>query len=76
MGPTALSPWNITRETARLGREKEKALAERRRTEAKLANAAFVDRAPAEVVERERSRLAELAERVEKIDGYLATLGA
>jgi valyl-tRNA synthetase len=66
---------DVPRETVRLGKEKEKALAERRRTEAKLANAAFVDRAPAEVVERERSRLAELAERVEKIDGYLATLG-
>jgi valyl-tRNA synthetase len=63
------------RETARLGREREKTLAERQRVEAKLANATFVERAPAEVVERERARLAELAERVEKIDGYLATLG-
>jgi len=67
---------DVPRETARLGREREKTLAERQRTEAKLANAAFLERAPAEVVERERSRLAELAERVEKIDGYLATLGA
>jgi valyl-tRNA synthetase len=67
---------DVPRETARLGKEKEKALAERQRTEAKLANAAFVDRAPPEVVARERTRLAELTERVEKIDGYLATLGA
>ena len=67
---------DVPRETARLGREREKTLAERQRVEAKLANAAFVERAPAEVVERERARLAELAERVEKIDGYLATLGA
>jgi valyl-tRNA synthetase len=67
---------DVPRETARLGREKDKALAERQRTEAKLANAAFVDRAPPEIVERERARLAELAERVEKIDGYLATLGS
>ena len=66
---------DVPREIARLGREREKTLAERQRVEAKLANAAFVERAPAEVVERERSRLAELAERVEKIDGYLATLG-
>jgi valyl-tRNA synthetase len=67
---------DVPRETARLGREREKTLAERQRVEAKLANATFVERAPAEVVERERSRLTELAERVEKIDGYLATLGA
>jgi len=67
---------DVPREPARLGREQEKTLAERQRVEAKLANAAFVARAPAEVVERERARLAELAERVEKIDGYLATLGA
>jgi valyl-tRNA synthetase len=67
---------DVPRETARLGKEKEKTLAERQRVEAKLANAAFVEHAPVEVVDRERSRLAELAERVEKIDGYLATLGA
>jgi valyl-tRNA synthetase len=65
---------DVPRETARLGREREKTLAERQRLEAKLANAAFVERAPAEVVARERERLAEMAERVEKIDGYLATL--
>ena len=67
---------DVPRETARLGREREKTLAERQRVEAKLANAAFVEHAPAEVVERERTRLAELAERVGKIDGYLATLGS
>ncbi len=67
---------DVPRETARLGREREKTLAERQRVEAKLANAAFVEHAPAEVVERERTRLGELAERVGKIDGYLATLGA
>ncbi len=67
---------DVPRETARLGREREKTLAERQRVEAKLANAAFVEHAPAEVVERERARLAELTGRVEKIDGYIATLGA
>jgi valyl-tRNA synthetase len=67
---------DVPRETVRLGKEREKTLAERQRVEAKLANAAFVERAPAEVVERDRARLAELAGLVEKIDGYLATLGA
>jgi valyl-tRNA synthetase len=66
---------DVPRELARLGREREKTLAERQRLEAKLANTAFVERAPAEVVAGERERLAELAVRVEKIDGYLATLG-
>jgi valyl-tRNA synthetase len=66
---------DVPRELARLGKEREKTLAERQRMEAKLANVTFVERAPAEVVERERARLAELAVRVEKIDGYLARLG-
>jgi valyl-tRNA synthetase len=65
---------DIPREIGRLSKEKEKAQAERQRTEAKLANAAFVDKAPPEVVGREREKLAELAERVAKIERYIADL--
>ncbi len=63
------------KEIARLRRDREKTEAERARTEAKLASSSFVDRAPAEVVDRERTKLTELAERIRKIDGYVRTLG-
>ncbi len=39
-----------------------------------LANAAFVDKAPAEVVAKEREKLEEFARRQEKIQGYLRDL--
>jgi valyl-tRNA synthetase len=63
------------KETGRLSREKQKAEAERQRTGAKLANPAFVDRAPREVVDREKEKLAELDRSIEKIDSYLRALG-
>jgi valyl-tRNA synthetase len=62
------------KEAARLAKEREKAEAEIRRTGDKLANAAFVDRAPKDVVDREREKLGELARLVEKIDGYMRAL--
>ncbi|HVO37439.1 MAG TPA: valine--tRNA ligase, partial [Spirochaetia bacterium] len=49
------------RELARLAKERERAEAERKRAEAKLATASFVERAPREVVEREKEKVAELA---------------
>ncbi len=63
------------REIARLGKDKEKTLSEMQRTEAKLANTAFVDKAPREVVDREKDKLAELARRVGKIEEYVRALG-
>jgi valyl-tRNA synthetase len=63
------------KEIARLGRDRERTEAERSRTEAKLANSSFVDRAPPEIVERERAKLTELAQRIGKIDDYIRTLG-
>ena len=63
------------KEIARLAKDREKAEAERTRTEAKLANAAFVDRAPREIVDREKEKLAELSRRIEKIEGYVRALG-
>ncbi len=62
------------REVLRLTREKEKAAAERTRTEAKLANSSFVERAPREVVDREKAKLDELADRIAKIESYIGLL--
>jgi valyl-tRNA synthetase len=63
------------KELARLTRDREKAEAEKKRTEAKLATAAFFDRAPREIVDREKEKLAELTRRIEKIEGYVRALG-
>jgi valyl-tRNA synthetase len=63
------------KEIARLTKDREKTESEIRRTKDKLANTTFVERAPREVVDREREKLAELGRRVEKIDGYIRALG-
>jgi valyl-tRNA synthetase len=63
------------KEISRLARDKEKAQGEIKRTQEKLANAAFVERAPREVVDREKEKLAELGRLVEKYDGYVRALG-
>lgn len=63
------------KESARLTREKEKAAGDIHRIQDKLSNASFVERAPKEVVDREREKLTELDRVIEKIDGYLRMLG-
>jgi len=65
---------DLKRESARLSKELAglEQLAER--TRAKLGNAAFVDKAPAEVVAKEREKLEEFARRQEKVRGYLQDL--
>ena len=62
------------KEIARLTREKEKAQAEIARTNAKLANAAFVEKAPKDVVDREKEKLAEAAVRISRIESYISIL--
>jgi valyl-tRNA synthetase len=62
------------KEIARLRKDRERAEAEIRRTETKLANNAFVERAPKEVVDREKEKLEELARLIGKIDGYVRAL--
>jgi valyl-tRNA synthetase len=62
------------KEIARLQKDKEKTQAEIKRTQDKLANASFVERAPKEVVDREREKLVDLARLIEKIDGYVKAL--
>ncbi len=64
------------KEIARLAKDREKAQADIARTRDKLANASFVERAPKEVVDREKEKLKELARLIEKIDGYVRALGA
>jgi valyl-tRNA synthetase len=64
-------------ELARLGREVEKLEKERGRLQGKLGNSNFVDRAPREVVEKEREKLAALDQALQKLRGqadYIAQL--
>jgi len=65
---------NAPKEITRLTRDKEKAEAEIRRTKDKLSRASFVERAPKEVVDREKEKLTDLARLIEKIDGYVKAL--
>lgn len=58
-------------ESARLGREISKLAKEAERAEAKLQNPSFVDRAPADVVSKERSRLDELKTALMKLEQQL-----
>jgi valyl-tRNA synthetase len=63
------------KEKERLAAQRAKLAEEARKIEAKLANAGFVERAPAEVVEKERRRLADLAAQIVQIDANLKALG-
>jgi valyl-tRNA synthetase len=65
---------DLDRENARLAKELSGLGELVQRTRAKLGNAAFLDKAPAEVVAKEREKLEELARRQEKIRGYLRDL--
>ncbi len=62
-------------ERQRLASELAKVEEEMARTESKLANEQFVSRAPAQVVEGVRQRLAELAERKASLETGLAAVG-
>jgi valyl-tRNA synthetase len=65
---------DLDRERKRLRDEADKLEGLANGTEKKLANESFVARAPAEVVEREREKLAGYREQVEKLRGKLAAL--
>ena len=58
-------------EQQRLGKEIDKKQQEYQRTEAKLSNSSFVDKAPPEVVEKERSKLSEIKVAIEKLQEQL-----
>ncbi len=58
-------------EVRRLGRELEKHSSERGADEARLSSGGFAAKAPAEVVEKERARLAALSEKMAKVASSL-----
>ncbi len=66
---------DIAAEKARLLREAAKAEKEVETLGRKLANASFVERAPAEVVDKERGRLAEETTRAERLMAAARALG-
>jgi valyl-tRNA synthetase len=65
---------DLEAERARLGRELEQAEAEVSRRKARLGNAGFVDKAPANVVQRERDGLAAAVATAERLRERLAEL--
>jgi valyl-tRNA synthetase len=66
---------DVAAEHERLGKEKLRLEGERNKSEAKLGNASFVDRAPAAVVAQERERLAGFVANIEQLGAQLARLG-
>ena len=66
---------DLTIERSRLEKELEQANQERGRLQGQLGNAAFVERAPAKIVEAQRLRLTVLAETIEVLTRRLAQLG-
>jgi valyl-tRNA synthetase len=65
---------DVDRESARLRTEIERLRGQLQETERKLANEAFVAKAPAEVVERERDKASTLAEQAAKLENKLRSL--
>jgi valyl-tRNA synthetase len=63
-------------ERARLEKEKDRLAGQIAGTEKKLANEKFVQRAPAEVVQRERDRLAQLKENLAAVEKALEKLNS
>ena len=66
---------DVAAETARLAKEIARLDAEIAKAEAKLANEGFIARAPAEIVEQEKRRLADFGATVGKLRPQLERLG-
>ena len=84
--PTALTPFgelflpldglvDLEAERNRISKELEKINKEISKSKAKLSNASFVDRAPAAVVDQEKSRLTEWESKKSQLEGMLGALG-
>jgi valyl-tRNA synthetase len=67
---------DVEAELERLNKERGRAEADRERGAAKLANDAFVERAPADVVDRERAKVEQLSEAIAGLDERIDALGA
>ncbi|MBN2653150.1 MAG: valine--tRNA ligase [Spirochaetales bacterium] len=65
---------DVPKEIEKLKKESEKVGKLLSATQGKLKNSKFVDNAPADVIEKERSKLQEFTSRVEKISEYLRDL--
>jgi valyl-tRNA synthetase len=65
---------DVTAETARIEKERAKAEKERAGVAGRLGNESFVARAPAEIVDKERARQAELDEKIAKLSRSLERL--
>jgi valyl-tRNA synthetase len=65
---------DLAAEAARIAKEIEKLQVERAAVAKKLENPAFVAKAPAEVVEKDRARAAELGEKIAKLEAHRAML--
>jgi len=66
---------DVDAERVRISKEIEKIRIEVKKCEGKLGNASFVDRAPPEVVEQEKARLAEWQAKLAQLGDMLAALG-
>ncbi|MEP4079884.1 valine--tRNA ligase [Haloferula sp.] len=66
---------DVEAERVRITREIEKTSQELKRSEGKLGNASFVDRAPPEVVEQEKARLEEWRSKLAQLEEMLKGLG-
>lgn len=67
---------DVKAELARLRKELAKAEEDLAKVEGKLANPSFVERAPADVVQRERERQAELGETIRQLQERIRALEA
>ena len=65
---------DLEQEVARLGKALAEVDAEIRQVEAKLANEAFTSKAPAQVVQQQRDKLAAHLERRERLEARLKAL--
>lgn len=66
---------DVDAERSRINKELEKISKEISKSEAKLGNPGFVDRAPAQVVDQERARLDEWKAKRDRLSAMLAALG-
>jgi len=65
---------DLAAERARLAKERGKAESEAKKINAKLANADFIARAPEEIVEENRERLAAAEAEMARLDAALARI--